>query len=89
MSQLNYVYDMGDSCEHLITIEAATTDSIYPRLIAGARCGPPEDIGGFPSDESFLKWSPTGTTRSMTNSWNGMVVPMMPTTSTNHGSDGG
>lgn len=58
VSELLYIYDMGDSWEHLITIEAiepVTPDSVYPRLIAGARRGPPEDIGGFPGYENFLE----------------------------------
>ena len=58
VSELLYISDMGDSWEHLITIEAiepAAPDSVYPRLIGGARRGPPEDIGGFPGYENFLE----------------------------------
>lgn len=58
VSEFLYIYDMGDSWDHLITIEAiepATTDSVYPRLIGGARREPPEDVGGFPGYENFLE----------------------------------
>lgn len=81
------------SWEHLIAIEEAiepgTTESFYPRLIADARPGSPEDIGGFPVTRSFLRRSPTPTMESTRNPWNGMAAPTIQTTSTNHGVDGG
>lgn len=58
VQELLYTYDMGDSWEHLITIEAvepAASGAVYPRLVAGARRGPPEDIGGIPGYENFLE----------------------------------
>ncbi len=53
-----YVYDFGDSWEHTITVGATTVPvdgELYPRLndVVG-RC-PPEDVGGFPGYEEFLK----------------------------------
>lgn len=45
----DYVYDYGDNWRCAIVLEAlapATPETIYPRLIDGARRGPPEDVGG-------------------------------------------
>jgi hypothetical protein len=44
-----YVYDFGDDWHHDILLEAIllpTPDVFYPRCVAGARNGPPEDVGG-------------------------------------------
>jgi hypothetical protein len=44
-----YVYDMGDSWEHIIQIEKTLPAEIgvkYPRCIDGKRACPPEDCGG-------------------------------------------
>ena len=44
-----YEYDFGDLWEHDIRVEARLAreaGKVYPRCIAGARAGPPEDIGG-------------------------------------------
>jgi hypothetical protein len=44
-----YVYDFGDTWRHEILLEAIllpSPDVFYPRCIAGARNGPPEDAGG-------------------------------------------
>lgn len=44
-----YVYDFGDSREHEIVVEgvvAGDARAAYPRCVAGARNGPPEDAGG-------------------------------------------
>jgi hypothetical protein len=44
-----YVYDFGDNRRHDILLEAIllpTPDVFYPRCMAGARNGPPEDAGG-------------------------------------------
>jgi len=52
-----YVYDMGDSWEHLVLIEkllAADPAASYPRLIDGAGRCPPEDVGGIPGFYEFL-----------------------------------
>lgn len=47
--KLVYTYDFGDSWEHGIEVEkveAPVGGVQYPRLIDGARAGPPEDCGG-------------------------------------------
>lgn len=44
-----YAYDFGDGWQHDILLEAILLpepDGFYPRCIAGARNGPPEDAGG-------------------------------------------
>jgi Plasmid pRiA4b ORF-3-like protein len=53
-----FVYDMGDSWEHEITVEAVLTpetDVQYPRCTEGARACPPEDCGGFPGYMNILE----------------------------------
>ena len=55
---LLYTYDMGDSWEHIVTVEAIEDGqggSKYPRYIAGERRAPPEDCGGTPGFEAFLE----------------------------------
>lgn len=54
----SYTYDMGDDWGHLVTVESIARPEIgvvYPRLIDGARCGPPEDVGGPPGFAYFLE----------------------------------
>ncbi|MEO5760392.1 MAG: plasmid pRiA4b ORF-3 family protein [Mesorhizobium sp.] len=49
--RIRYEYDFGDLWEHEIRVEAKHEregGKIYPVCIAGARAGPPEDIGGPP-----------------------------------------
>ena len=44
-----YLYDFGDEWRHKVLLEAILLpgpDAIYPRCVAGARNGPPEDAGG-------------------------------------------
>lgn len=53
-----YTYDFGDSWEH--TIEVKKVHHIekplrYPECLAGSRHGPPEDCGGIPGYEDFIK----------------------------------
>jgi hypothetical protein len=48
---IDYIYDFGDSWEHLLTItrvRPGAPDVSYPRYIAGEWNGPPEDCGGIP-----------------------------------------
>jgi hypothetical protein len=48
---------MGDSWEHIITLEAIADGqpgTKYPRYVAGERRAPPEDCGGIPGFEAFL-----------------------------------
>jgi Plasmid pRiA4b ORF-3-like protein len=57
VDRFDYIYDFGDNWEHVITIEAvAEADSAlkYPCFVAGARRGPPEDVGGPPGFFDFL-----------------------------------
>jgi hypothetical protein len=57
----DYVYDMGDHWEHLITFEGKSQGgpkAKYPCCIEGQRACPPEDCGGSRGYERFLKaWS--------------------------------
>lgn len=45
----SYLYDFGDSWEHIIEVEEIldpSTAQSYPRCLGGARACPPEDVGG-------------------------------------------
>ncbi len=53
-----YTYDFGDSWEHEIRLEAIVArepNRRYPRCLDGARACPPEDVGGIPGYQEFLK----------------------------------
>ncbi len=55
---LLYVYDFGDTWEHLLAVEAvAPTDPGLPaaRVVDGAGAAPPEDCGGVPGYEDLLE----------------------------------
>jgi Plasmid pRiA4b ORF-3-like protein len=57
-SRFRYEYDFGDSWLHEITVEdisPAPADYLGPVCLDGARACPPEDIGGIPGYEHFLK----------------------------------
>jgi hypothetical protein len=57
VKKLRYVYDMGDTWVHTVTIEktvAAESGLRYPRCVAGERACPPEDCGGPWSYPYFL-----------------------------------
>ena len=56
--KFRYVYDMGDDWLHEIKVEKVFTPEhgvTYPRCTGGARACPPEDCGGFPGYQNFLK----------------------------------
>ena len=56
--EFDYEYDFGDGWEHRIVVEGTTkpvTDWPYPLCVAGERACPPEDVGGRPGYEDFLK----------------------------------
>lgn len=56
--QLEYVYDYGDSWEHVVTVESVTAaepGTFYPRCVGGARACPPEDCGGVLGYLDLLK----------------------------------
>src|SRR5215211_3229694 len=56
--RLIYEYDLGDSWQHEVTLEKIgepQPDFRYPRVIAGKRACPPEDVGGFPGYAEFVE----------------------------------
>ena len=56
--KLKYWYDFGDSWWHTLTLEAiveAEPEVGYPRCTAGARCCPPEDVGGVYGFYNYLE----------------------------------
>lgn len=56
--RLVYEYDFGDSWEHDVLLEGiseAEPDVRYPRVVAGKRACPPEDVGGYPGYMEFLE----------------------------------
>jgi hypothetical protein len=58
VSEIIYMYDFGDSWEHLLGIEAvtdATPDQPLARFVDGAGRAPPDDCGGAPGFEHFLE----------------------------------
>ena len=58
VSAFSYVYDFGDNWQHSVTVEAVCDGepgTNYPRLIDGAGRAPPEDVGGTPGFEEFIK----------------------------------
>jgi hypothetical protein len=58
VKKLTYMYDYGDSWEHVVTFEKpAPRDpkTKYPRCVAGECAGPPEDCGGFIGYEYLLE----------------------------------
>lgn len=58
VEHFRYVYDMGDDWGHTVEIESAAAPdptAVYPRFVdGGGRC-PPEDVGGPPGFQEFLK----------------------------------
>jgi hypothetical protein len=56
-ASFEYIYDFGDDWQHDILLEAIllpTPGVFYPRCIAGARNGPPEDAGGAGGYAAYL-----------------------------------
>jgi hypothetical protein len=54
----DYAYDFGDDWRHEILLEAIQlpdAEAFYPRCVAGARNGPPEDAGGPPGYANYLE----------------------------------
>lgn len=57
VTELSYVYDMGDDWRHRLIIEClkpAERGTLYPAFLGGERCCPPEDCGGIPGYYAFL-----------------------------------
>jgi Plasmid pRiA4b ORF-3-like protein len=53
-----YTYDFGDSWHHTVTLERLLTEKPAPKTatcIEGARCCPPEDVGGTHGYFEFLR----------------------------------
>jgi hypothetical protein len=58
VARLTYTYDFGDDWRHTILVETVTIADPafdYPRLVDGANCAPPEDVGGLSGFERFIK----------------------------------
>lgn len=56
--KLTYLYDFGDGWEHNVTLETQIDSQPgvhYPRCTAGARCCPPEDVGGIYGYQNMLQ----------------------------------
>ena len=54
---ITYVYDFGDDWQHKIELEKIIDDYEfgYPTIIEGEGACPPEDVGGVPGYEEFLR----------------------------------
>ncbi len=58
VTSFTYTYDFGDNWRHRVEIEEVTSAipaTDYPRFVDGERRAPPEDVGGTPGFEEFLK----------------------------------
>lgn len=58
VTKLDYTYDFGDDWQHRLEIESVQErpgESALPKLLDGARHGPPEDVGGPSGYEAFLE----------------------------------
>ncbi|MGP6276435.1 plasmid pRiA4b ORF-3 family protein [Pseudomonas aeruginosa] len=56
-NRLRYLYDFGDSWQHVIAVEAIEPCDFtgsWCDLLDGARACPPEDVGGVPGYQHFL-----------------------------------
>ena len=57
-TRFTYQYDFGDNWEHEIVVEEILPSEPrvrYPRVLAGGRACPPEDVGGIPGYADFLE----------------------------------
>lgn len=54
---ITYVYDFGDDWQHKIELEKIIDDYEfgYPTILEGEGACPPEDVGGIPGYEEFLR----------------------------------
>ncbi len=56
--KFQFIYDMGDNWEHEITVRSIRpiqAGETLPNLLDGARACPPENVGGIPGYEDFLR----------------------------------
>lgn len=59
---ITYVYDFGDNWRHKIELEQVIDDYGfgYPTILEGEGACPPEDVGGIPAYQEFLRiWNNT------------------------------
>lgn len=57
VDRLRYLYDFGDSWQHVIAVETVEPNDVsgtWCEVIDGARACPPEDVGGVPGYLDFL-----------------------------------
>jgi len=57
-TEFEYEYDFGDGWQHVLLLEAIVEPepkAQYPRCLAGERSAPPEDVGGPPGYENYLR----------------------------------
>ncbi|PYC19975.1 plasmid pRiA4b ORF-3 family protein [Aquipseudomonas alcaligenes] len=57
IDRLRYLYDFGDSWQHVIaieTVEPSDVSGTWCEVLDGARACPPEDVGGVPGYLDFL-----------------------------------
>jgi len=54
---ITYVYDFGDNWQHKVELEKVIDDYEfgYPIILEGEGACPPEDVGGLPGYEEFLR----------------------------------
>ncbi|WP_458437717.1 plasmid pRiA4b ORF-3 family protein [Methylorubrum extorquens] len=58
VASFTYTYDFGDDWQHRIEVEAVEAGDPaveYPRFVTGERRAPPEDVGGVPGYEEFVR----------------------------------
>jgi Plasmid pRiA4b ORF-3-like protein len=58
VTELGYLYDMGDGWQHRVIIEKQRPSEagvVYPQFLGGERRCPPEDCGGVPGYYEFLR----------------------------------
>ena len=88
-SSFAYIYDFGDDWHHDILIESislAVPRKRYPVCVAGARSGPPEDVGGIFGYQHYLEalFNPRHEEHQAMLNWRGRFDPdYFPVTSVN------
>ena len=68
--RLRYLYDFGDSWQHVIAVEASEPcdfSGTWCEVLDGARACPPEDVGGVPGYQHYL-WN-NGKGRENLGNW--------------------
>ncbi len=76
IERFGYTYDFGDDWRLEVVVEdveAADPAAAYPRCLSGVRRAPPEDVGGVPGYEEFVRamtW-PRGREHQAMLTWHG------------------